>query len=95
MQSMFTKTTASQSTLAVAAAFVMMSTVAFAAQDPASLYNRIDPTQENQTVVLTGHDLTPDQVIQVARFIQSTKATGSHPPGLPAPGELDQAQHIK
>lgn len=53
---------------AVAAACVMMSTAAFAAQDPAVLYNRIDPTQENQTVVLTGHDLTPDQVVQVARF---------------------------
>jgi len=46
----------------------MMSTAAFAAQDPAALYNRIDPTQETQTVVLTGHDLTPDQVVQVARF---------------------------
>lgn len=31
-------------------------------------YHRISPTEEGHTVVLTGHDLTVDQVVQVARL---------------------------
>lgn len=43
--------------------------LAAAASNPAPpAYNRIDPGLADKTIVLTGHDLTIEQVIEVARF---------------------------
>ena len=45
----------------------LASPLALAAADSAPAYNRIVPTLEDKTVVLTGRDLTIDQVVEVAR----------------------------
>jgi histidine ammonia-lyase len=34
----------------------------------AESYHAINPTMSNQTIVLTGHDLTVDQVVAIARY---------------------------
>ena len=51
-----------------------------AAPDPAA-YHRIVPSMAGQTVLLTGHDLTVDQVVQVARYgarVQVSAAAKQH-----------------
>jgi histidine ammonia-lyase len=54
---------------AVVLAAVMLALPAVrAAADSAPAYNRIVPTLEDKTVVLTGRDLTIDQVVEVARY---------------------------
>jgi histidine ammonia-lyase len=42
--------------------------LATAAAPPPPTYHPINPTMSSKTIVLTGHDLTLDQVIQVARY---------------------------
>jgi histidine ammonia-lyase len=49
-------------------ALMMLGACAFASSTPAQDYHSINPTRANQTIVLTGNDLTIDQVIQVARY---------------------------
>ena len=39
-----------------------------AAAAPPAPYRPIDPSMADKTVMLTGHDLTPEQVVQVARY---------------------------
>lgn len=51
--------------LAAAAVYGLGARSAHAAAPP---YGRITPTQENVTVTLTGHDLTIEQVMQIARY---------------------------
>jgi histidine ammonia-lyase len=48
----------------------LLAVIAQTAQGRATVptYHPITPSQETQTVVLTGHDLTIEQVVQVARF---------------------------
>ena len=68
MQQRFERRAARRRCRATAAMCALMSTAAFAARGPAALYDGIDPVQESRTVVLTGHDLTPEQVVAIARF---------------------------
>jgi len=49
-------------------ALLTTSTAAIAAPESAPAYRRISPTLEGETIVLTGRDLTLDQVVRVARF---------------------------
>ena len=48
--------------------FVLMGLAAMAAHSAPAPYRAITPTQADKTVVLTGHDLTIEQVIAVARY---------------------------
>jgi histidine ammonia-lyase len=52
----------------IASLFLYLALVGVARSAPASLYHAITPRMSDQTVVLDGHDLNADQVIQVARF---------------------------
>src|SRR3984957_3427227 len=52
----------------IASLFLCLALVGIARPAPASLYHAITPRMSDQTIVLDGHDLNVDQVIQVARF---------------------------
>jgi histidine ammonia-lyase len=52
----------------IASLFLYLALVGIARPAPASLYHAITPRMSDQTIVLDGHDLNVDQVIQVARF---------------------------
>jgi len=49
-------------------ALFLTSAAALAAPEPAPAYRRISPTLEGETIVLTGRDLTVEQVVRAARF---------------------------
>ena len=63
------------STIALGA-LLITSAAALAAPDSAPAYRRISPTLEGETIVLTGRDLTVDQVVRVASLeeVLSAKA---------------------
>ena len=63
----FFKATSTVAALALAAALCSGPARAQAPQEPPP-YHRITPSSQGQTVVLTGHDLTLEQVIEVARY---------------------------
>jgi histidine ammonia-lyase len=50
------------------ASAVLCLAVIDAASAPATVYHPISPSMSDKTIVLTGRDLTPDQVVQVARY---------------------------
>jgi histidine ammonia-lyase len=52
----------------IASLFFCLTLVGIAKSAPNSLYHAITPSMADQTIVLDGHDLSVDQVIQVARF---------------------------
>jgi histidine ammonia-lyase len=52
----------------IASLFLYLALVGIAKSAPNSLYHAITPRMSDQTIVLDGHDLSVDQVIQVARF---------------------------
>src|ERR1700722_14367008 len=49
-------------------AWVLFGACALACPTPPQEYHPINPTLANRTIILTGNDLTIDQVIQVARY---------------------------
>jgi len=49
-------------------AWILFGACALACPTPAQEYHPINPTLANRTIILTGNDLTIDQVIQVARY---------------------------
>jgi histidine ammonia-lyase len=53
---------------AIAGGLLLACSSALAAPDSVPPYNRISPVLQDRTIVLTGRDLTADQVVQVARF---------------------------
>ena len=52
----------------IASLLLYFALVGTAKSAPSSLYHAITPRMSDQTIVLDGHDLSIDQVIQVARF---------------------------
>src|SRR5579872_1360114 len=55
--------------LAALTGLMTLASTSFAAQAPAAPeYHPINPTMEHRTILLTGHDLTIEQVVDVARY---------------------------